>query len=217
MRIPRINNYRGIKVAREVNTEGLEFSKPVYIFYNEKSRNKFIKRIEKIVRSSLEYREFINYLRESLGMNFCTFFNNVSKSKGKKIGIEIHHMPFSLYDITSIVLKKYETEELPIDPYVIAEEVIKLHYTGKVGLIPLSTTVHELYHRGDLFIPLQIVDKGYLLFYKEYKEYMEEYNDILATLIKLSKQYDASQGTPLLEKNLVKVNNGYNSTPNTIY
>jgi hypothetical protein len=97
------------------------------------------------------------------------FYNNVSKDKAKRVSIEIHHIPFTMYDIVATVLRKYEEEEIPIDPYAIAEEVVALHYKGMVSLVPLSTTVHELYHRGDVFIPLQYVDKGFVLFYQAYK------------------------------------------------
>ena len=181
--------------------------------YNEKTRSKFIKSVEKIIRSSLEYREFISYLRAELGMNFCMFFNNVSRDDIKNIGIEIHHIPFSLFDIVNIVLRKYETEELTIDPLVIADEVMRLHYEGKVGLVPLSVTVHELYHRGDLFIPLQYVDKGFILFYQEYKDYMKEYEEMLKRLIVMSRNFNLNENT-ILKKHLIYLDpEGYNQVP----
>ena len=195
----------------------LEFTKPAYIFYNEKQRTKFIKKVERLVRSSYEYRALVAYLHTGLGMNFCTFFNNVSMDLGKKIGIELHHIPFSLFDIVSIVLKKYETEELPIDPLVIAEEVMVYHYKGMVGLVPLSTTVHQLYHRGDIFIPLQYVDKGFFLFYKEFKDYMENYEGMLRELVTLSKKYEMDSNKHILSKHLIYLKNeGYDSIPEPI-
>jgi hypothetical protein len=213
MRIPKISNYEGIKDKEVIFVAKPEFYKPTYVFYTDKIRNKFIKNVEKIVRSSLEYRELIEYLRESLGMTFCTFFNNVSKEKGRRVGIEIHHFPFSLYDIVNIVLRKREAENLPIDPLGLAEEVVKLHYRGVVGLIPLSTTAHQLFHRGDLFIPLQYVDKGFLIFYQEYRPYLKEYEEMLKKLIVMSKDFDLSKNT-ILKKHLIYLNNeGYSTTP----
>ena len=214
MRIPKISNYSSISTDKEVITiPETEFEKPVYIMYNEKTRNKFIKNIEKIIRSSLEYREFISYLKAELGMNFCMFFNNISREDIKNVGIEIHHIPFSLFDIVNIVLRKYETEDLVIDPLVIADEIMQLHHEGKVGLVPLSTTVHELYHRGDIFIPLQYVDRGFILFYQEYKDYIKEYEEMLKRLIDMSKQFDLSKNT-ILQKHLIYLNpEGYSQTP----
>lgn len=213
MRIPKISNYSSISDKETLFIPETEFDKPSYIMYNEKTRSKFIKSVEKIIRSSLEYREFISYLRAELGMNFCMFFNNVSRDDIKNIGIEIHHIPFSLFDIVNIVLRKYETEELTIDPLVIADEVMRLHYEGKVGLVPLSITVHELYHRGDLFIPLQYVDKGFILFYQEYKDYMKEYEEMLKRLIVMSRNFNLNENT-ILKKHLIYLDpEGYNQVP----
>lgn len=213
MRIPKISNYSSISDKETLFIPETEFDKPSYIMYNEKTRSKFIKSVEKIIRSSLEYREFISYLRAELGMNFCMFFNNVSRDDIKNIGIEIHHIPFSLFDIVNIVLRKYETEELIIDPLVIADEVMRLHYEGKVGLVPLSVTVHELYHRGDLFIPLQYVDKGFILFYQEYKDYMKEYEEMLKRLIVMSRNFNLNENT-ILKKHLIYLDpEGYNQVP----
>lgn len=213
MRIPKISNYSSISDKETLFVPETEFDKPSYIIYNEKTRSKFIKSVEKIVRSSLEYREFIAYLRAELGMNFCMFFNNVSRNEIKNLGIEIHHIPFSLFDIVNIVLRKYEAEEMTIDPLVIADEVMQLHYRGMVGLVPLSVTVHELYHRGDLFIPLQYVDKGFILFYQEYKDYMKEYEEMLKRLINLSKDFDLGSNS-ILRKHLIYLDpEGYNQIP----
>ena len=213
MRIPKISNYSSISDKETLFVPETEFDKPSYIIYNEKTRSKFIKSVEKIVRSSLEYREFIAYLRTELGMNFCMFFNNVSRDEIKNLGIEIHHIPFSLFDIVNIVLRKYEAEEMTIDPLVIADEVMQLHYRGMVGLVPLSVTVHELYHRGDLFIPLQYVDKGFILFYQEYKDYMKEYEEMLKRLINLSKDFDLGSNS-ILRKHLIYLDpEGYNQIP----
>lgn len=213
MRIPKINNYSSIGDTELRVIPNMEFVRPSYILYDEKARTKFIKKVEKIVRSSHEYRELIAYLHSGLDMNYCMFFNNVSKDKGRRVGIEIHHLPFSLFDIVNIILKKYEEEEIPFDPLIIAEEVMQCHYKGHVGLVPLSTTVHQLYHRGDIFIPLQYVDKGFLCFYQEYKPYLKDYEEMLKRLIILSKDFDLGKNS-ILRKHLIYLNNiGYESTP----
>jgi len=217
MRIPKVSNYTSIQDKEVVSLPAMEFTKPSYFFYNEKQRVKFIKKVERLVRSSYEYRALVSYLHTGLGMNFCSFFNNISTDLGKKVGIELHHIPFSLFDIVSIILKKYETEEIPIDPLKIAEEVMVYHYKGMVGLVPLSTTVHQLYHRGDIFIPLQYVDKGFFLFYKEFKDYMENYEGMLRELVALSKKYEMNKNHHILSKHLIYLKNeGYESIPEHI-
>ena len=80
---------------------------------DDKKRFKFISRIERIVRSSTEYRDYISYLKETVGLDSCTFFPGISSSgKYNKIKIEMHHEPLTLYDIVATVVNKYEEEGL---------------------------------------------------------------------------------------------------------
>ena len=120
-------------------------------------------------------------------MTKCSFFNNVKNSK--RVSIEIHHSPFSLYDITSIVAEKQMHENGEFNYFKIAEEVLKLHYQCKVGLIPLSATVHELVHLGQVFIPLQSPRGDYISFLEEYDRYITmDMKDILQEKLNLSRQ-----------------------------
>ncbi len=217
MRIPKVSNYSSLDDKETMFLPSTEFNKPSYILYDNKARFKFIKMVEGMVRSSIEYKRLVAYLHSGLGMDYDMFFNNVSKDKAKRVRIELHHIPFSLYDIVNVVLHKYEEEELLIDPFAIAEEVTKLHYKGMVGLVPLSTTVHELYHRGDVFIPLQFVDKGFVLFYQAYKPYMTEYEPMLIKLVAMSKEFDMNNSNQILNRHLVYIDNeDYKSTPDPL-
>lgn len=139
-----------------------------------KDRMKTIKGIEMIVRGSIEYKTYIKFLRENVDMNRCAILKNIKNENGKKYRIEIHHEPFTLFDIVDVVLtKRYECGE-SLTQMAIADEVMELHYSGNVGLIPLSVTMHELVHNGRIFIPLQYIYQKYDNFYNEYKEYIEE-------------------------------------------
>lgn len=214
MRIPKINRYRENGDKEFIHLKEIEFAKPKYIFFDEKAKIKFIKMIEKNVRNSLEYKDFIKYLSENVGMKFCSFFNNISKDLGRRIKIEIHHEPFTLFDITSIILEKYIVEELPINPFKISEEIMKIHYQGKVGLIPLSITVHQLVHSGKVFIPLQYLDNGFMKFFEEYKYYInDQMKELLQTKINMSKTFNLDENNILKKKYLYIVNEGYDSTP----
>ena len=42
----------------------------------DKERNKYIDRIEKIIRSSMEYKDYIAFLKENVGLDSCIFFQN---------------------------------------------------------------------------------------------------------------------------------------------
>lgn len=157
----------------------LKFGSPEFCDYtvqfrSDKDRVKFVKRIEKIVRSSLEYKDYIAFLKENVDMTACRFFNNVDGLDNRRIKIEIHHEPLTLYDIVNVVLEKWIVEGIPLNDLFIADEVMRLHYENKVGLIPLSKTVHQLVHdSSDIIIPLPMVYGNYRAFLDEYGEFIE--------------------------------------------
>lgn len=140
-----------------------------------RKREKVIKNVERIVRSSLEYRDLMAYLREYVNFKACAIFKNISKADNAKIRIEIHHGPFTLYDIVDTVLEKWIREGLPLNELYIADEVLGLHYMNEVGLIPLSKTVHETVHSltGKIVIPVY-------MFHGEYKKFMEDYSEYIS-------------------------------------
>ena len=173
----------------------------------DKDKIKNIKKIEMVVRSSLEYKDYIKYLREYANMHKCHFFKDVEKESNKKISIEVHHEPFTLYDITQIVLEKWIDEEREINHFGIAEEVMRLHYKNMVGLIPLSVTVHQLVHDGKVFIPVQdVYGKGFVDFVIEYDEYINpDLRRILNEKIDISRDIAVEQDLSILERKYVYI------------
>lgn len=152
-------------------------------------KDRLVKRIERIVRSSGEYRDYIAFLRQNIGMDACAFFNNVSRKTNRKVRIEVHHTPLTLYDITKIVLEKYIQTGEEIDDLLIAEEVTKIHYNNRVGLIPLSKTLHEVVHNSDkLTIPMYMIFGNYTKFLREYEEYWKDDKSIITKLELLKKR-----------------------------
>lgn len=180
--------------------------RPEHAFKGEKERIKFIKSVEQIIRSSLEYKDYIKFLRENMHMNRCAVLKNIVKDGTRKYSIEIHHEPFTLFYIVAIVLTKYEDLGKFINPYEIAEEVMELHYEGKVGLIPLSLTQHELVHDAQIFIPLQHIYQDYHLFYEEYEPWIPpEVQDMLQFKVDWSMKCGSIQ-SDVLEPEFVYVN-----------
>lgn len=142
-----------------------------------KDRNKFIKRVEKIIRSSQEYKDYIQFLKEHLDLNKCIFFQNVTSEKGNgkrgRVSIELHHEPFTLYDYVAVVLSRFEEDGLPINDLLIADEVLELHYSNQVGLVPLSKTMHQVIHNSEkLLVPLNMVYGNYSEFLDKYEPYI---------------------------------------------
>lgn len=188
MRVPKTHHFRDNEKVTQI-----DYEKPIIIprhpvITNERQRDKLIKSIERTIRTSLEYKDLIKYLRENINMDHCEFFHNVDGKKHKGM-IQIHHEPFDLYTLTAIVMCKQEKTLGYINELMIAREVMWLHYRGLVGLIPLSITPHELVHTGKLAIPLSCVYGRFVEFVKSYFEYIDPiYVSMLNDKIELTKK-----------------------------
>lgn len=127
-----------------------------YIEIPEKE-DKFNKRIEKIIRTSPEYKRWIGIMTNELDLTRSAFIPEVDIEDSHKLKIEMNHYPFGLYDIVSFYRDKLKDDGntyQSYNPFYVAQEVMKLHYQGYVSVVPMDKTTHELYHSGNLFIPL---------------------------------------------------------------
>ena len=182
---------------------------PVYNLYDfdlndEKSFKKYIQSIERVVRSSFEYKAMIRYLREYMDMNQCAFYKNVNNTDNTRVRIEIHHEPLSLYDICVIVYNKRVAFNEPLDEEYVAKEVMYHHYNLMVGLIPLAETVHELVHASYLFVPTTAVLGKYREFVEMYKPYMlPEQIETLEHIEEATKVYDSDDAKTILSTNYI--------------
>ncbi len=173
-----------------------------YDLFNEKDFKKYIDDIERLVRSSREYREFVQYLRKYMDMNSSVFLKNVNNIETAKIKIELHHTPFTLYDIVLTVFNKRSRTGESLDVTMVAKEVAYIHYFLYVGLIPLSKTEHKLVHNQALFVPINLVLGKYDEFIEMYKQdipedAMSRYN----TYKELTANYNQAMNTQVLEIN----------------
>ncbi len=146
--------------------------RPIPKYTSPRDREKYIKTCEIIIRKSLEYKEYIKFLRDNLDMNKCLILSNIRNGNGKRYRIELHHEPFTLFDIVETVITKRLENGEPIDALKVADEVMDLHYSGMIGFVPLTITMHQLVHNGRIFIPLQYIYHKYDEFFKEYEPYM---------------------------------------------
>lgn len=177
MRIPSINMNKEYSPApKEVIKVGElgddTASRYTVDLTDDRERNAFIKKCEKIVRNSYEYKEFVEFLKSYMDMRECAYFLNVNNYDSRNIKIEIHHAPFTLYDIVDSVLRKRAAQNQSVSLLKVCDEVMGLHYMGYVGLIPLSATVHSLVHSGSISIPLRNVFGNFHVFYTQYQDTM---------------------------------------------
>ena len=149
-----------------------QYETEAYDIYSDKDFKKYIQDVEREVRSSIEYKRAIQFLKENMGMNESAFMEAISSRDGDKIKIELHHSPFTLFDISLIVFNKrlYCNESLEI--WATSKEVAKLHYYLVVGLVALSKTEHQLVHNQYLFVPSTKVLGDYGNFIVYYKKFM---------------------------------------------
>lgn len=169
-----------------------------YDFSDDKDVDKYIKDVERICRSSYEYRQYIKFFKTNLDMSKCAIYEHVRMDPNNvrnynKIAIHIHHDPLTLYDITKIVMTKRLNGREIMDEQVTAKEVMLLHYNLLVGLIPLAETVHELVHNQFLFIPTTHVFGFYHDFVEMYDRYIDnELKDKLERIEAATAMYDGS-------------------------
>jgi hypothetical protein len=197
MRVPKITS-RNIEDASE-QTVKINFYITPKMEDNswredEKSLDKTIKRIEKFVRGSIEYREYVNFLKEEIDMNQCAFFPKLTR---EDVSLEIHHSPLTLYDITSIIFNHMQIHDVNPTVFDVADEVMKVHYEGLVGLIPLTYTAHELVHSGDIFVPVDKVYGNVKAFYNKYKDgFTTDHKELLKENIRVTKQLNNENYSP---------------------
>ena len=176
-----------------------------YDLFNEKDFKKYIEDIERLVRSSREYREAIQYMRKYINMNSSLFFKNVNNIESTKIKIELHHYPFTLFDIVITVFNKRTRLQEPLNVELVAKEVAYLHYFLVIGLVPLSKTEHKLVHNQALFIPLEL--NGNPIVLGDYNKFVEMYEKDIPedamvrfnTYKELTANYNQITNTQILE------------------
>jgi len=187
MRIPQKTSGISSSKIKHVHIEKPIIIPRLPVITNDKQRVKLTKEIEGYCRATLEYTDLIAYLRKHVDMNECTFLNSFKADK-KKGMIEIHHSPFTLFSITDIVMRKQEEILGLIDEFKVVEEVMRLHYSGLIGLIPLSVTAHQLVHDDQLTVPLWCVYGRFVEFTKKYYDWIPD-----QTLMTLNEQVQLSR------------------------
>ena len=205
-------NPKDIKIIDEntdyevLNIELPDFDMEEFNLNDEQDFKKYLEAIEKSVRGSFEYRQFIKFLRENINMNQCSFFQNVNNIDTYKIKIEIHHSPFSLYDITYIVFKRRQESGECLEVEAVAKEVMFIHYNLLIGLIPLCETVHQLIHNFYLFIPIDKVLGQVDTFIDLYGKYMSpEQQDTLTTIKEYSRVFNEEENMRPLQRKYIYI------------
>ena len=122
-----------------------------------KGRTAFLKEVVSMCRKSPEYGRYRAFLIEHVDMDRCSILSGLSAEEVGSAGLELHHFPLSLYDIAELVLGQMESEGARITTFAVANRVMAHHWRGKVGLVPVTETIHEAAHAGQVHIHPQSI------------------------------------------------------------
>jgi len=153
-----------------------EFNLPLRIqsFSTTKDYESFVKNVEKLVRTSAEYRLWVHYITDSLGHSKCEF----TKESINECPVVVHHHPIALYYIVKGVLNDFLSKNIEFSTFDVAVKTIELHFQNKVGYVILLSDLHSKYHSGFLNIPIEIVHGDYRFFMSHYTIEENEFDRI---------------------------------------
>jgi hypothetical protein len=167
----------------EIIGKNQEYSLTMYLDQDvdERTYGKFIRAVEKAVRSNDDYKLWLEDLRDVDQLSGDAFFQNISSSDAE---IQLHHFPFNLYTVCSVITQKYMEENKKVSTFIIADKVLQEHFSNKIGLVPLTVTMHQLAHLNRLNITRKQIFGNWEQFYKEYTEYFSDFDiEIVRQLI----------------------------------
>ena len=200
----------GVSVAMAVQGFDEDFSG---IEALEEVNAKTIAYMEKIIRKSYEYKSYINYLKQELDITRCAITPGLNQ-KDLSFGLEFHHYPITLYDAVD-TLTRYEFAHKGagnLSMFDVMKTVMKEHYEGNIGLVPLSTTAHEMAHSGAIRIPASAIHGNYGKFIEKYHDYMTpELIDKCETAALITDELAEEQNSGKLGKSTLNYSVEYNA------
>lgn len=166
--------------------------------------------IERIVRSSYEYRTYISYLKNELDLTKCSILPQLDVSVDP-VSLEMHHFPLTLFDITEAVTMKLlnESTSSAISMHDIAGRVMEEHFKNNIGIVPLTKTLHEMAHSKSIIITLDKVNGNFENFLLLYKNYI---NPNVLENIDVLRLHDPNDAKDYNDRKLAKTISHYNVT-----
>lgn len=179
----------------------IAYLKTIEDFIDYESYSKFISAIERLVRTSNDYKVFIDYIKNTIGINFCQVLSQIHDKVDANI--EFHHGPiFTLYDICENELNKFIQTGKRINSFRIADAVLDLHFDLKVNGVMLCKTMHESAHNQDLFIN---IDQSL----GDVNSYIQEYHHYFSPEVKykLWNYIQMCKNNPSFDKGVLDIEN----------
>lgn len=156
-------------------------------YYDDKLVNKFIKTVEKLIRTSREYKTYIEELRTNVyALNHDSIMSNITTAD---VDLEFHHYPLTLFEIVEVCMLQHINDGKQFTSFSLAKEIMEEHFKHHIGIVPLSHTMHELAHSGNLFISKKQIFGDYQKFISEHPNGVP--NDVKTKITTMEKYSDA--------------------------
>lgn len=158
--------------AKDDPYAAISFYKDIEYFEDSTRYSKFVKSVESSVRRSKDYKVFISYIKNVLGINFCQVSSNIYDTDAT---IEMHHGPiFTLYDITSVMLNYFLKTGKEINTLRLTDAVLEEHFELRVQVVMMAVTNHEAAHNRDLFLNVRQGIGNITEFISRYKDCLDD-------------------------------------------
>lgn len=155
MDLPGIQYEGGIErtVSSDNTVDQICMYWPRDYFEDDTAYKSFVKEVERLVRTSPDYKVFVNWVKNVLGVNFCQVSSKIIDGDAT---IEMHHGPiFTLYDYACVILNDFIMKGDKISTLRVATRVIQEHFDLRVQVVMLAVTNHEAITNRDLFLNLR--------------------------------------------------------------
>lgn len=167
-------------------------------FITAENRNKFIKSCERMCRSDEDYKKFISYVTNVVGIDFCQVSSQIY---GTDADIEMHHGPlFTLYDYASVILESFIAKNKRITTFDITDQLLQEHFDCHVQVVMLAVTNHEAVHNRDIFLNIKQGFGDISGFIEKYKDYLSDNQKY-----RIWKYIDVCKSTDSFDNNIFDV------------
>lgn len=140
-------------IDSDVSDFYLPFDKAEDFFSIYENEINFYRGVEKLVRTDVFYKKYINYLINVVGMNTCQVLSNVEANENSKVVMEIHHGPIlTLFDITMILCNWYRHHGIPITTFDVADKILEEHQQNRIRVVLVTKSVHKEIHDGNIIL-----------------------------------------------------------------
>ena len=156
----------------EEDEEQSPYSIPFNFAATKKGITTFKENTKSAIRNSVEYKNWVRYFRDRYAPPVCCLSGNTET-------IEVHHHPLTLEDYFDIALEFVYRNGLQFTSTLVADIVLRWHYSGVIGACFLCKTEHVAWHKNhEKFIPEEEVHGDILNLRKDFiiSSYLNEYH-----------------------------------------